>query len=195
MSAGQVSTPWRRFLHFNVRGLMVFVIVVGAELGWIVRPAQIQRDAVAAIKKAGGSVYYDWEWSNGNVIPEGKPWAPQFLVDFIGVDYFGHISSATIGGETDAVIAEVERLIRLQRLVFIGSPINDVDLVHLKGLNELSTLYLGHSQVSDAGLKHLKGLTKLRMFCFARNEITEAESAKIREAFPKETRIVVIVNE
>jgi internalin A len=195
MRVGRISHPWRRFLRFSVRGLIVFVIVVGAGLGWIVRQAHVQRDAVAAIQKAGGSVYYDWEWSNGNVIPEGKPWAPQFLVDFIGVDYFGHISSATIDGETDAVIAEIERLIRLQRLVFIGSSISDSGLAHLKGLNNLSTLYLGDGQVTNAGLEHLNGLTKLRMLCFARNTITEAESAKIREAFPKVTRIVVRVRE
>jgi internalin A len=198
MPAGPVSRPWRSYLRFSMRGLIVLVLVIGAELGWIVhqaRQAHVQRDAVAAIQKAGGSVYYDWEWSNGNVIPEGKPWAPQFLVDFIGIDYFGHISSATIDGETDAVIAEIERLIRLQRLVFIGSSVSDAGLAHLKGLNNLSTLYLDNGQVTDAGLEHLKGLTKLRMLCFARNRITEAESAKIREAFPKVTRIVVRVKE
>jgi hypothetical protein len=92
-------------------------------------------------------------------------------------------------------VGEIERLIRLQRLVFIGSSISDAGLAHLKGLNNLSTLYLDNGQVTDAGLEHLKGLTKLRMLCFARNRITEAESAKIREAFPKVTRIVVRVKE
>ena len=198
MSVRPDSRPWGSYLRFSMRGLIVLVLLIGAELGWIVRQArqaQVQRNAVAAIQKAGGSVYYDWEWSNGNVIPEGKPWAPQFLVDFIGVDYFGNISSATIDGEIDAVVPAIEPLIRLQRLVFIGSPISDAGLAHLKGLNNLSTLYLDDGQVTDAGLEHLKGLTKLRTLCFARNTIAEAESAKIREAFPKVTRIVVRVKE
>jgi hypothetical protein len=56
---------WRRFLRFSVRGLIVFVIVVGAGLGWFVRQAHVQRDAVAAIEEAGGSVRYDWELSDG----------------------------------------------------------------------------------------------------------------------------------
>jgi hypothetical protein len=60
--------PWRRFLRFSVRGLIVIVIVVGVALGWIVREAHIQRDAVAAIEKAGGSVRYDWE-----------SWVPKWL--------------------------------------------------------------------------------------------------------------------
>ena len=60
----------------------------------------------------------------------------QFLVDFFGVDYFGHISSATIDGETDAVIAEIQRLVRLQRLIFIGSSISDAGLAHLEGAKQ-----------------------------------------------------------
>jgi hypothetical protein len=49
-----VSRPWRRFLRFSVRGLIVLVLVIGVGLGWIVRRAHIQRDAVSAITKAGG---------------------------------------------------------------------------------------------------------------------------------------------
>jgi hypothetical protein len=66
MLAGPVSRPWRRYLRFSVRGLIVLVLVIGAGLGWIVRSARMQREAVAAIKNAGGSVSYDWRWSNGN---------------------------------------------------------------------------------------------------------------------------------
>ena len=93
MPAGPVSRPWRRFLRFSVRGLIVLVLVIGAGLGWLVRSARIQREAVAAIKKAGGSVNYDWEWSNGKTIPEGKPWAPRGSWIVIGVDYFGHVTA------------------------------------------------------------------------------------------------------
>jgi hypothetical protein len=47
--------------------------VVGAGLGCIVRQAHIQRDAVAAIQRAGGSVRYKWECKDGHPIHE-KPW-------------------------------------------------------------------------------------------------------------------------
>lgn len=57
-----------------MRGLIAVVLVIGAGLGWLVRQAHIQRDAVAAIEEAGGEAYYDWEWewNNGKGIPEGK---------------------------------------------------------------------------------------------------------------------------
>jgi hypothetical protein len=93
--AKPITPPWRRFLRFSLRGLIVLVLVIGLWFGLIVRPAHVQRDAVVAITKAHGSVKYDWEWSNGNAIPGGKPWAPEWLVDLIGVDYFGHVTQVS----------------------------------------------------------------------------------------------------
>ena len=49
--ADPVPHTWRRFLRFSVRGLLVLVLVIGAGLGWIVRQAHVQRDAVAALAK------------------------------------------------------------------------------------------------------------------------------------------------
>jgi hypothetical protein len=45
-------------LRFSVRGLIVFVIVVGAGLGWIVRETDIQCKAVAAILVEGRPLGY-----------------------------------------------------------------------------------------------------------------------------------------
>ncbi len=111
MLAQREVCPWRRYLRFSVRGLIVLVLVIGGWLGWIVRSARIQREAVAAIKDARGQVWYDWEWSSGEPIPDGKPWAPKFLVDLIGVDYFGHVT--VVGGDafpTETTLAQVAHL-------------------------------------------------------------------------------------
>jgi hypothetical protein len=100
-----------------VRGLIVFVVAVGGGLGWLVREARIQREAVAAIEKAGGSVLYDREWRDGNKIPGGKPSGPRWLVDQIGVDYFGHVTAVEFSmqpGATDSTLEEVGRLTRVQ---------------------------------------------------------------------------------
>jgi hypothetical protein len=91
-----VSLSWGRFLRFRVRGLIVLVLVIGVWLGWIVRSAQIERDAVAAVVKAGGGVHYDWAWSNGKSLPGGKPWAPRWLTDLIGVEYFSKITAVLL---------------------------------------------------------------------------------------------------
>src|SRR5271166_5949929 len=96
MPAGLALRPWRRLLRFSVRGLIVVVLVIGAGLGWLVRSAKTQQSAVTAIKNAKGRVTYDWEWRNGKSVFAGKPWAPAWLVDRAGVDYFGHVTTVSI---------------------------------------------------------------------------------------------------
>jgi internalin A len=156
-----------------VRGLIVLVLVIGAGLGWIVRSARMQREAVAAIRNKGDIVFYDWEWSNGKNIPGGKPWARAWLVDRIGVDYFGHVTCVrlTPGEPDDAMILQVGRLTGLQILyhdhagdcVVFSTRLSDAGLAHLKGLTSLSelTLNLNDTHVTDAGLVFLDGLTNL----------------------------------
>jgi len=59
MPADCVLSRWRRFMQFSMRGLVV-VLVMAIVLGWFVRSAHVQRDAVATIVRAGGSAEYDW---------------------------------------------------------------------------------------------------------------------------------------
>src|SRR4051812_18842713 len=85
--------PWRRYVRFSVRGLVIAVLVIGGWLGWIAHRARVQREAVAAIKRAGGHVYYDWERNDGKPVPNGKPRWPRWLVDRLGIDYFGDVDT------------------------------------------------------------------------------------------------------
>ena len=79
-------------LRVSLRVFMALVVLLGVVLGWVVHRAQLQREAVVAIERAGGLVCYDWQWKDGRDIPGGKPWVPRWLVDRIGVDYFGSIT-------------------------------------------------------------------------------------------------------
>jgi len=162
MPAGPVLRPWRRFLRFSVRVLMVLVLVIGGGLGWLVRSAHIQRDAVAAIKSAGGSAKHDWESVGYHGVLLGHPPGPRWLSRFIGVDYFGRIADAWFGySATDAQIAPVAQLDRLEYLWLHRTQVTDSGLTHLMGLTKLRSLDLGGTRVSDAGLALLKGLTEL----------------------------------
>jgi hypothetical protein len=133
------SRPWSNYVRFSLRALIVLVLLIGAGLGWLVRSARVQRDAVAAIRRAGGSVSYNWEWNNGKSVLGGKPPAPRWLTDLIGVDYFGHVTSVWLEqAATDGAIVEVGRLTQLGRLHLAGSFHSDGGLAHLKGLTNLS---------------------------------------------------------
>jgi hypothetical protein len=73
MVTDAVASPWWRYLRISPRGLIIIVLVLGSALGWIVNRAKVQRDAVAAIERAGGSVKYEWESKDGWPNPCGKP--------------------------------------------------------------------------------------------------------------------------
>ena len=202
MSAEAVPCPWRESLRFSVRRLIALVLVIGVGLGMLVRSARIQREAVAAIEAADGVVNYDWEWSNGRSIPGARPWAPKWLVDLIGVDYFGSVTRVAfhfpISVESDLVSVAARRSPRLESRVF-ATPSNDErisilenlrnlreldvsycfvtdgDLANVEALTSLRALRLAYNlHITDAGLLHLKGLSNLTRLDLANTKITDA---------------------
>ena len=42
--------------------------------------------------KQQGGVEYDWNFNHGYYVPNAKPWAPQWLINLVGIDYFGNIN-------------------------------------------------------------------------------------------------------
>ena len=112
---------WYHRLRLSIRGLIVVVLLIGGWLGWFARSARIQREAVAAIKRSNGDFRYDWQWKNGSAIAAGEPWAPGWLVDTFGVDYFGNVASVEVGlGAPDDDLINVGRLTELRDLSMIG---------------------------------------------------------------------------
>jgi hypothetical protein len=173
----QVSWSWRRCLRFSTRALIATVLLIGAVVGWLVRSARIQREAVEAILKAGGKVQYDWEWWHGKELKQGRPWGPRWLVKLIGVDYFGHVTNVSLLGyspEADEAVVRVSRLPGLQRLALLGPSFDDADLARVEVLTDLESLTILSDQVTDAGAAHLRGLTKLTYLSIEETKISDA---------------------
>jgi len=140
-------------------------------------------EAVGAIKNAGGRDHYEWERSKEKPAPGGKPWAPKWLVDLIGVDYFGHVTNVRISSEsteTDAAMVQVGRLSRLKRLDLDAPSFGDAEMTNRKGLTNLSELTLQGTQVTDAGLAHLKGLTNLSCLDLDGTQVTNVGLAHLK---------------
>jgi hypothetical protein len=76
----------RRLRRMSARGLTVGVLLIGTGLGWLVRSARFQREAVAVIASAGG-VKYNWGWTDGDYNPGVTPSNPGWLADLIGGDF------------------------------------------------------------------------------------------------------------
>ena len=162
--AKPVSRPWRRYLRFSVRGLIVLVLVIGAGLGWIVRNAHIQREAVAAIYSAGGFASpMTGSGATGKSVQKvnvGTRW----LVDLIGSRLFQSrhdvrlLSQST--GSAGRRDENLGHLTRLQPWISRIVPWRRRDDA-FGGADRTIRLHLFGTQVTDAGLVHLKGLTNL----------------------------------
>ena len=163
MAEQATRRAWWSYPRFSVRGLVCLILLIGAVLGWLVRHARIQRDAVATIRRASGSVMYDWQWKNGELNANGKLGWPKWLVDSIGIDYFGHVTRVELAEHgCDADLVQVARLGQLESLNLARSLVTDVGIAHLSELSSLESLDLSQTKIADAGLAHLKGLVSLK---------------------------------
>jgi internalin A len=181
------SRPWRRYLRFSVRGLMALVLVIGGWMGWIARSARIQREAVAAIREAGGQVSYRtaleggsrrWKWlvtHLGIDYLDDVTWR-KWLVGHLGIDYCDDVGGVFFWRSscTDAEMVHVGRLSGLIGLTLHDSAVTDAGLMHLNGLTSLRRFTLGSCRVSDAGLEHLSQLTSLIDLDLSGTEVTDA---------------------
>ncbi len=150
-------------------------------LWWIVRSARIQREAVAAIETDGtGGVTYDWDRGAGLTDARGSPAAPGWLVDLVGVDYFGRVRSVVLLDARPATIAAVSRLSGLRRLAINGHGLRDTDLAPLEHLTELSELVLSGDPATDAGLKDVNGLTSLRKLVLVNSAVTDSGLSQLK---------------
>jgi hypothetical protein len=181
----------------SVRGLMIFILMLGGGLGWVtheVRSARARRDAVAAIDGARYTVIYDWQWKDGKVVRgRGRPPWPKWLVGAVGIDLLGQPVYVDLafrvvmstgrhprGIADGALMALVGRLERLEHLDLYDNPrLTDADLVHLRGLTRLHDLRLGRGGVRGPGLIHLRALTRLESLRLWRMPLTDADLAPL----------------
>ena len=145
----------------------------------MVHRAHVQRDAVGAIERAGGKVWFDWQWKNRRPNPSGQPSCPKWLVDCIGVDYFGHVTSVYARRVSDAELVHIGKLSRLEYLLLGRSSVTGAGLAHLEGARSLRVLNLQHTQVTDAGLSHLKKLTSLQELGLGNTGVSDAGLAHL----------------
>ena len=207
--AEHVSRPWQRLLRFSVRGLLVLVLVIGGWLGWIVRSARIQREAIRAIKQADGEVSYDWEWTNGVRTPARGPNVPRRLVEAFGVDYFGHVVRVSFSGrERHRILRKAEQLLAELKNqshaaneessepsdLLIGCTLDEARigpqrwepnereavLPLLKGLSGLSRLDLHGVDLTGDRLLWLEELTSLTHLDLGTTRITDSQLCNLR---------------
>jgi hypothetical protein len=183
----------RRRFRLSVRALMAVILVIAVALGWYLETVRNQQKAVAAIRQAGGSVTYDWDWGNHdpNITSYGgKPRAPKWLSDRLSADYVANVDHVSLMPRKGMIINDqtLEAVAGFGHVVSLwlnGAAVTDAGMVHFKGLGRLSDLNLGNTKVTDAGLAQLAGLTNLRTLFLVGSPVTDAGVLALEEALPR----------
>ena len=160
----------RSWFQFSLRTLLIFTLICAVACAWLARKIdqkRKEREAMVELGKLGGHILYD-----------ANPSGPDWLQKFLGENYFSEANQLLFDwGETkitDAGLANLKRLTKLQFLRFAATNVTDAGLEHLTGLTELQSLYLDETNITDAGLGHVKALTQLQWLSLGGTKVTDA---------------------
>jgi hypothetical protein len=167
----------RRWYQFRLRTLMIFVLISAipcALLGRKFERKRHEREIVDSIKKAGGTVLYEYELDPGTPPP-----GPEWLRRLLGDDFFANIDSASFDRAGDSEVETLEGLTELRGVIFNAGNFSERGLSNLKELKNLESLDFLGSQVSDDGVACLGTLSQLESLSFFEAIITDAGLAKL----------------
>ena len=176
--SGRVAlcSKWSSCLRFRLSTVLLLVLLIATWIGMLVHDVRVQREAVSTVKALGGWVAYDWQRQNGYYFPEKKPWAPEWLVRFVGVDSFGVVVAVgfpKFSTEVDAAMPQIAKLGSLVELDVSVTNVTDVGLAKLKDLKMLKTLDCSDTNITDAGIAFLKDLPLLSHLRIGMTHVTD----------------------
>src|SRR5690349_5177813 len=122
------------WLRFRLRTLLFLFAIVCVLIGSVVISARRQTEAVRAITKAGGSVYFDYQQKLVPVPgqpglfrndPDPQPGGPAWLRKLIGDDFFCNVIRASFGNSviSDADLWQLAKLPSLEQVHFTNTQV------------------------------------------------------------------------
>ena len=88
-----------------------------------------------------------------------EPSGPRWLRGLLGDDLFRHVDSRTsVHRRHREGVKHIKGLDQLTRLFLACSPVTDADLENLQGLTQLRELHLDHTSITDAGRRTPQGV-------------------------------------
>ena len=181
--AGMNDAPAKRhprWFRFSLRMMLVVVAVLCVWLAFTVNAARRQKEAVAAILRAGGTVSYDYQMvpvpvapNDFNINTAAMPRTPAWLRSIFGDDFFCNVICVgfSVSG-ADFKLARITDLPSIRRFGVRSIPaasgggkaqmhLRDEDLAVFGQLSQLQDLTLFGQEIEGPGLKSLVGLKHL----------------------------------
>lgn len=203
--------PRRRFA-ISLRASMLLVLVVGGLIGWKARRASLQRRAVAAIQRLGGSTQYDWEAAHdwrSDPDPASVP-GPAWLRRIIGDEYFQEVAVVSLAPFRDQPDQPIEQsayrklkrefdadqlacldgLEGIEHIELWSTGLGPEGAARLGRLARLKNLALSGAPLGAEALAHLGKLTDLETL-FISVEVGDARSLAFLDRLPKLTMLII----
>jgi hypothetical protein len=175
---------FRRF-RFNVRSLLLALIVICGLLGWLgLRLQSIERQRIAAEWWEQHGAYVSSEYGQVTSI---QPYGARISAeDFSKLEKFPHLKMLFLQdlAVEDSAIARIGQLRTLEWLVLTDRHITDEALKSISNLHNLRNLFLGGTQITDKGAAQLSELKRLEYLNLERTKVSERVIAELRRALP-----------
>ena len=191
------STGWRP--RYSMRGLLIAVTIYCVALGWRLNRAHQQREAVKAIREAGGWVYYDFQQydpKTGKFDSQAAPSAPAWMLDPVGIDFWHNVTALNMSFHEEQgkrwdnkkpAVNIAPQLAHLPHLRFLGVTEHAVDDAGLQRVGQLKQLevllYWDAPGITDDGAIQFHDMPRLRYLGMSSSEVGDrgvAAFAKLR---------------
>jgi hypothetical protein len=172
------ARSWRFVLRFSLRTFMGGVTLFCILLAWQLHRARQQKEAVGAIKTAGGWVHYDYQRPDSltnNFDPLATPWEPPWLLDLLGIDFFHDVVEVNMVYNDDSkprqdnhgpavnIAPQLAHFPRLRWLLISGPYIDDDGMAAVGRLKRLESFYQWNGEhITDVGVAHLRDMPRLK---------------------------------
>ena len=205
--SSRIATFLRGLFRFRLRTLMLAVLVIGVGMGLYVNRVRRQQAAVAAIRQAGGNVYYDYQQTDGYLDVARESRVPDWLRKKLGNDWFHSVVNVNVIYRNDAkgtsktapsnddFLDALAQLPRLEALVMLHGTASDEGLEKISRVRHLKELVLMDAiHVTDRGVAYLPALEDLESLTLSESQITD-DSLRALGQLPRLKQLMIQGNQ
>lgn len=168
--AGKPRAAWRAAI-----GVFLVLAMLAGWAAMGVQKARRQAEAVAALRAAGASVYFDYQWKKGQAVPDAVPPEAPWLRRLLGDDFFDRAIAVDLRKTTDpdALAHHLLLLPYLTEINAADTPLTDASLAVWCRMPGLTSVDLQGTQITAAGLQPLRRMPYLKQLLLARTAVAE----------------------